>query len=216
MKNEGMPVVQEGIPFLLVFLLAAVAFAVGGLWQAVLPCLLVLGYVAFFFRNPERLAPVGASMVACPADGKVIYVGSATEPEFSKEVRQKVSIFMSLWDVHVNRFPVDGTVKDMKYRRGSFLAAWEEAASLENERNALLVETNHGERLVVVQVAGLIARRIICYPSIGSFVLKGQRFGLIRFGSRVDVYLPLDAEVLVKVGERTLGGETILAKLKES
>ena len=215
MKNEGMPIAQEGVPFLLVFVLAAIAFAVGGLWAGVLPCLLISGYIAFFFRNPERLAPVGASMVACPADGKVIFVGKATEGDFSKEEMQKVSIFMSLWDVHINRFPVDGTVKDMKYRKGRFMAAWEEGASQENERNALLLETNHGDRMVVVQVAGLVARRIICYPTIGSFILKGQRFGLIRFGSRVDVYLPKDAEVLVKMGEKTLGGETILAKLKE-
>lgn len=211
-----MPIVQEGMPFLLVFLVAGIAFAVGGLWQVSVPCLLFTGYVAFFFRNPERLPPIGSAMVASPADGKIIYSGPARETEFLNEEMQKISIFMSLWDVHVNRVPVDGTVRNIKYRRGRFMAAWEDGASQENERNAVLIETSRGEKMVVVQVAGLIARRIVCYPTIGAFVLKGQRMGLIRFGSRCDVYLPKSAEVLVKVGEKMLGGETILAKFKEN
>ena len=154
-------------------------------------------------------------MIASPADGKVILVGQAVEGEFFKEETHKISIFMSLWDVHVNRVPVDGTVRDMKYHRGRFMAAFEDRASEENERNAILIETGKGQRLVVVQVAGLVARRIVCYPSVGAFVLKGQRMGLIRFGSRCDVYLPKSAEVLVKPGEKVLGGETILARMKD-
>jgi phosphatidylserine decarboxylase len=173
-------------------------------------------FCAFFFRNPERLPPVGSNMVASPADGQVIYVGPAKEAEFLNEERQKISIFMSLWDVHVNRVPIDGTVKNMKYHRGRFMAAFEERASEENERNAMLIETGRGQKIVLVQVAGLVARRIVCYPTIGAFILKGQRMGLIRFGSRCDVYLPGSAEVLVKIGEKVLGGETLLAQLKEA
>ncbi len=216
MKNEGVPIVQEGLPFLLVLALVTLAALIGGWGWLALPLALLTGFTAFFFRNPERLAPVGSALVASPADGKVIFVGEAHEADFLKDERLKVSIFMSLFDVHVNRVPVDGTVKDMKYHRGRFLAAFEETASEENERNVILLETGKGIRLVMAQVAGLVARRIICYPGVGAFVLKGQRMGLIRFGSRCDVYFPKSAEVLVKVGDKVLGGETILAQLKDS
>ncbi len=152
-------------------------------------------------------------MVASAADGRVIFVGDAEESEFQKETKTKISVFMSLWDVHVNRVPVDGTVRDMKYHPGRFMAAWEDRASEENERNAMLIETSSGKKVVLVQVAGLVARRIVCYPIVGSFILRGQRMGLIRFGSRCDLYLPKDSKVLVKVGDKVLGGETILAEL---
>jgi phosphatidylserine decarboxylase len=215
LKNEGVPIVREGVPFLLVSLIAAFCFTVGGLWPLGIVFGLLAVYIAFFFRNPERLPPVGTSMVASPADGRVIFVGPCKEPEFSGQEMLKVSIFMSLWDVHVNRVPVDGTVRDMKYHRGRFMAAFEDRASEENERNAMLIETSTGERIVLVQVAGLVARRIVCYPKIGDFVLKGQRMGLIRFGSRCDIYLPMGTETQLKVGDRTMGGETIVAKLQE-
>ena len=155
-------------------------------------------------------------MVAAPADGRITSLGPAREPEFSNEEMQKISIFMTVLDVHVNRVPVDGTIRNMKYHRGRFMAAFEERSSEENERNAVLIETGKGQHLVVVQVAGLITRRIVCYPAIGAFVLKGQRMGLIRFGSRTDIYLPKTAEILVRMGDKVLGGETILAQLKEA
>lgn len=215
MKNEGVPIVSEGMPFLLVFLVATLACLIAGWTALALPLGIVTGYIAFFFRNPERLAPVGAAMVASPADGRVCYVGPAVEAEFLQQEMQKVSVFMNLFDVHVNRIPVDGTIRDMKYHKGRFMAASEDRASEENERNAMLIETGKGTKLVLVQVAGLVARRIVCYPTVGAFVLKGQRMGLIRFGSRCDVYLPKTAEVLVKPGEKVLGGETILARLKD-
>lgn len=203
------------MPFLLVFLGAGVAALVGGWMSLALPLFLFAGYIAYFFRNPERLAPVGSAMVASPADGRVIFVGTALENEFLKEEVQKISIFMSIFDVHVNRVPVDGTVRDMRYHKGRFMAAFEDRASEENERNAMLIETGKGQRLVVVQVAGLVARRIVSYPTVGAFILKGQRMGLIRFGSRCDIYLPKTAEVLVKTGDKVLGGETILARLRD-
>ncbi|MBI4403671.1 MAG: phosphatidylserine decarboxylase family protein [Deltaproteobacteria bacterium] len=213
MKNESVPIVKEGIPFLAVTLIAAVAFTTGGLWPVGVVFFLITLYIAFFFRNPERLPPVGLSVVAAPADGTIIFVGDAVENEFSREEMRKVSIFMSLWDVHVNRAPVDGTVRDMRYHRGRFMAAFEEHAPEENERNHILFETAKGQRIIVVQIAGLVARRIVCYPTIGTFLLKGQRMGLIRFGSRCDIYLPKSSEVLVKTGEKVLGGETIVASL---
>ncbi|MBM4304422.1 MAG: phosphatidylserine decarboxylase family protein, partial [Deltaproteobacteria bacterium] len=171
-------------------------------------------FIAFFFRNPERLAPVGAQLVCSPADGKVIFVGLAKENEFIKEEVQKVSIFMSIWNVHVNRVPIDATVKNIKHHRGRFMAAFEDRASEENERNCMLLETAKGVKIVLVQVAGLVARRIVCYPNVGAFILKGQRFGLIRFGSRCDIYFPKEAQILVKTGDTVLGGETLLAELK--
>lgn len=216
MKNEGVPIVREGVPFLLICLVAMAGFIAGGLWPIGVVFALLAIYVAFFFRNPERLPPVGSAMVASPADGRVIFAGPCIEPEFTKTEMLKVSVFMSLWDVHVNRVPVDGTVRDMKYHRGRFMAAWEERASEDNERNAMLIETSSGTRVVVVQVAGLVARRIVCYPTIGAFLLKGQRMGLIRFGSRCDLYVPMDARIGVRVGDKVLGGETILAELKEA
>ncbi|MBI1860677.1 MAG: phosphatidylserine decarboxylase family protein [Deltaproteobacteria bacterium] len=215
MKNDGVPMVVEGVPFLLIALIAAIGFAVGQLWSLSLLFAFVAAYVAFFFRNPERLPPIGSRLVAAPADGKVIFVGPANEAEFAGGQMLRISIFMSLFDVHVNRVPVDGTVKDMRYHRGRFMAAWEETAGEENERNATLFETAQGVKLVLVQVAGLVARRIVCYPTIGAFCLRGQRLGLIRFGSRCDLFLPTSATAMVKVGEKVLGGETVLAQLVE-
>jgi phosphatidylserine decarboxylase len=214
-KNDGVPIVKEGLPFLFVALAASLAFWIGGYWPLGLFFLFVSFYIAYFFRNPERLPPIGSAMVASPADGRVIYAGLAKESEFLNEETQKISIFMNIFDVHVNRIPVDGTIRNMKYHRGRFMAASLDKASEENERNALLIETSKGQKLVLVQVAGLVARRIVCYPAVGSFVLRGQRMGLIRFGSRCDVYLPKSAEISVKVGEKVLGGETILAQLKD-
>ncbi|MEZ4749857.1 MAG: phosphatidylserine decarboxylase family protein [Bdellovibrionota bacterium] len=217
MKNEGIPVVREGLPFVFVCLVATVAFAVGGWWPAAIVFGLLTTFVAFFFRNPERLPPVGRAMIASPADGKVIYVGPAPESEFlDGQERLKISIFMSLMDVHVNRVPVDGTVRNIKYHKGRFMAAFEDRASEENERNALLIETPSGDQIVLVQVAGLVARRIVCYPTAGMFILKGQRMGLIRFGSRCDLYLPVSAKVLVRRGDMVLGGETTLAQLPQA
>lgn len=214
MKNEGVPIVKEGLPFLGLSLMASVAFWIGGWWPLSVFFLALFLFIAFFFRNPERLAPVGAHLVCSPADGKVIFVGCAKENEFIKEEVQKVSIFMSIWDVHVNRVPIDATVKNIKHHRGRFMAAFEDRASEENERNCMLLETAKGVKIVLVQVAGLVARRIVCYPNVGAFILKGQRFGLIRFGSRCDIYFPKEAQILVKKGDTVLGGETLLAELK--
>ncbi len=214
--NESSPIAREAVPFLLVSLGVSLALWLGGLWQGAVLGLLFASYTLFFFRNPERMAPSGLDQVCSPADGKVIFVGESLEKDFLNETRVKVSIFMSLFDVHINRMPVDGTIQEVKYFPGRFLAAFDDRSSEENERNLLKVETTRGESLVMVQIAGLIARRIVCYPTSGSFLSKGQRFGLIQFGSRMDVYLPTNATALVKVGDRVKGGESLLAKLNRS
>jgi phosphatidylserine decarboxylase len=214
LKNEGVPIVKEGLPFLGLALVGSLAFGLGGWWSLSVLFFGLSIFIAFFFRNPERLAPVGAHLVCSPADGKVIFVGPVKENEFIKEEMQKVSIFMSIFNVHVNRVPIDATVKNIKHHRGRFMAAFEDRASEENERNCMLLETAKGVKIVLVQVAGLVARRIVCYPNVGAFLLKGQRLGLIRFGSRCDIYFPKEAQILVKKGDTVLGGETLLAELK--
>ncbi|MBY0371317.1 phosphatidylserine decarboxylase family protein [bacterium] len=211
--TENFPIAREAFPYLGVLVAAGAALAVGGLWQGTVVLALLAAYVVFFFRNPERQIPGGVEQVACPADGKVIFVGQATEKEFLQEERTKISIFMSLFDVHINRVPVDGTVEGLKYHPGRYLAAWDDRSCEENERNTVLLRTQRGETMVLVQIAGLVARRIVCYPQKGAFVTKGQRLGLIQFGSRVDVYLPPGAKPLVHLGDRVKGGETLLAKL---
>ena len=215
MKNSGVPIAKEGVPFLLVFFFATLTLLFSGWKGFAIPLGALTLFTLYFFRNPERITPLGNTVVASPADGKIIFVGEVFEGEFLREKALKLSIFMSLWDVHINRVPLDGTVKDIRHHRGRFLAAFEDRASEENERNSIFLETPRGERLVLTQVAGLVARRIVSYPTIGQFVLKGQRMGLIRFGSRCDIYLPLTAEILVKMGEHVAGGETVIAKLEE-
>jgi phosphatidylserine decarboxylase len=211
--NESSPIAREAFPYLTVSLAVTLAFLVGGLWQGAVLCGLFACFVLFFFRNPERMVPTGPAQLCSPADGKVVFVGPSIEKDFLCEERTKVSIFMSLFDVHINRMPVDGVIKGTKYYPGRFLAAFDDRSSDENERNLVFVETPSGDTLVVVQIAGLVARRIVCYAGLEAFFAKGQRFGLIQFGSRVDVYLPKGALPLVQVGDRVKGGESLLAKL---
>ncbi len=209
--NDNFPMAREGVPYLLVTLAVGALFAVGGFWLLSLVFFVLASYVVFFFRNPERLSPAGVDQIACPADGKVVFVGPSVEKEFLQEERIKISVFMSLFDVHINRSPLNASVRNIRHRKGRFLAAFDDRASEENERNTVLLETDQGDTMVLVQIAGLVARRIICYPAIGSFLIKGQRFGLIQFGSRVDIYLPKNAVPQVKTGDRVVGGETLLA-----
>jgi phosphatidylserine decarboxylase len=169
-------------------------------------------FVISFFRNPERTPPGDDRTVIAPADGTVIVVERVTETPLGSEAL-KISIFMSVFNVHVNRAPLGGTVVDIAYVPGRFLDARDGRASSENERNAVVLETAAGVRIAFVQIAGLIARRIICYPRVGDLLVRGARYGLIRFGSRVDVYLPVDVEPLVKLGDTTTAGETVLGRL---
>ena len=219
MRNQNIPIAAEGLPFILG---AAVATVVLYFIATSSHSLLLYGlaafalvltlFTAYFFRNPHRAVPSADNEVLAPADGVVIFLGDATEDHLNQEMT-KISIFMSVFNVHINRVPLTGKLVDNYYVQGKFLDVRDERATFENERNGIVIETAHGLKIVVVQVAGLIARRIVCYHRVGEMVQKGQRYGLIRFGSRLDVYLPKGSAVAVKMGEKTVGGVTILGRL---
>jgi phosphatidylserine decarboxylase len=195
-----------------VFMLPLAGLSVLSLWLgwnvvAVIGLLLTLG-VALFFRDPERCVPQSPEAIVSPADGRVM------EVVMQEAGTWRISIFLSILDVHVNRAPYGGKVGKVVYVPGEFLAAYRQQASLVNEANSITIQ-NHGREFLVRQIAGVIARRIVCRVRPGDVLEKGQRYGLIRFGSRVDLVLPPDAEVVVHVGDRVRGGETILAFLKE-
>jgi phosphatidylserine decarboxylase len=212
MRNTNTPVAVESLPFIGIGLaLAMLSFFLHWLVPLAL-ALAFTGFVLFFFRNPQRTTPFVTNGVVAPADGCIVYLGPATEEHLDGEV-QKISIFMSVFNVHINRAPVTGKVVDSFYCHGKFLDVRDERATFENERQGLVIETDAGQRLTVVQVAGLIARRIVCYAVTGSKLEQGRRYGLIRFGSRLDVYLPQGTEIKVRLGERTVAGETILGIL---
>ncbi|MBI4773648.1 MAG: phosphatidylserine decarboxylase family protein [Deltaproteobacteria bacterium] len=208
-----MPVALEGAPFILGGAFVTLVFALLG-WQIL--CLLTLALtfsVLYFFRDPNRTCTFDPKAVVAPADGVVVFVKPGMDQRYYQGECVRLSIFMSVLDVHVNRFPVDGTVRHAIYKPGGFEAANREGASKGNEQNALIVETEGGRKLVVVQVAGLIARRIVCWTRPGDLAAKGERFGMIRFGSRVDLYLPPDFEAWVQKGDRVRAGETLVGKL---
>jgi len=178
-----------------------------------LPCWLIMLFILQFFRDPPREIPDDPQAVLSPADGRIVAVGKVRDPYLDREAL-KISVFMNVFNVHSNRSPVDGTVRQRWYHAGSFLNAALDKASLENERNALWIETADRQSVTCVQIAGLVARRILCYVDQGAGLEKGQRYGFIRFGSRVDVYLPLDAEVKAALGDKVYATESILARLK--
>jgi len=213
MKTDRVPVAREGVPFVLSGVFVSVIFALLG-WSvpSVIAVLLTL-FCLYFFRDPERTFSTEHGAVVSPADGSVLSVRRGVEHQYYQGDCVRISIFMSLWDVHVNRFPVTGTVRSLHYRPGAFLAANLEKASTGNEQNAVVLETDDGRKLVVVQVAGLIARRIVCWASVGDRALQASRMGMIRFGSRVDLYVPRDFEPAVSSGSRVRAGETLLGRL---
>ena len=186
---------------------------VGGI--AELLAWIVVLFVVQFFRDPPRVVPQDAGAVLSPADGRVIKVERTQDPYGQREAIL-ISVFMNVFNVHSNRSPVDGTVQQVWYFPGKFVNADLDKASTENERNAVWLKTVNGEDITAVQVAGLIARRILCYVKAGDVLTRGQRYGFIRFGSRVDVYLPLDASVKVSIGDKVAATTTILAILTQS
>ena len=199
-----MPVAREAVPFLLGLLAAAVLLgAILGPW-AVLPILVLILFVLFFFRDPARLSPAGEGLVLSPADGRV------TEVE-RRPQGARISVFLSLFDCHINRSPVEGTVREVTHTPGRFHPAWQGRASRENERNHLVIGSLTGD-YGVTQIAGVVARRIVCAKRIGDAVGRGERIGLIRFGSRTDLHLPPGVEPAVAVGDRVRGGVTVLAR----
>jgi phosphatidylserine decarboxylase len=203
---------REGWPFiaLAVGAAAAVAAFAGGWWS--LPLWVVALFVVQFFRDPGRSFDAGANAVISPADGRIVAVEKARDPYLERDAL-KVSVFMNVFNVHSNRVPVDGEVREVRYFPGRFFNAAIDKASLENERNAMVIDTADGTRVTCVQIAGLIARRILCYAKPGDRVERGQRFGFIRFGSRVDVYLPPDATPRATLGDVVFAGQTVLAEL---
>jgi phosphatidylserine decarboxylase len=207
------PIAREGWPFLamgVAFSLLVNSF-LGFLWA--LPFWLVTLFVLQFFRDPPREIPDDPQAVLSPADGRVVAVEKARDPYLERDAL-KISVFMNVFNVHSNRSPVDATVQQRWYHPGTFLNAALDKASLENERNALWLKTRGGADVTCVQIAGLVARRILCYVGEGAGLERGQRYGFIRFGSRVDVYLPPDAEVRAALGDKVYATESILARLK--
>jgi len=210
---------REGLAYIAgAFAIAAVALVFAllarswPLWLAAALLLAVAIWCAAFFRDPERSGARGDDLVIAPADGRVVLITTVDEPDFFRGRAQRISIFMNIFNVHVNRYPFGGTVSYLKYVPGKFLDAHAERASIENEQSSVGIERG-GRRVLVRQIAGLIARRIITYPVLNDNVAQGDRMGLIRFGSRVDVFVPEGAVLRVKVGDLPVAGVTVLAEL---
>ena len=210
---------REGFLFIAIAALIAVGtFALAlnrrswPLWLAAVVLIAVAIWVAYFFRDPERTGERGERLVISPADGKVVQIAEVNEPAFLKEKAIRISIFMNVFNVHVNRYPVSGVVRYVQYNPGKFFNAAEDKASLENEQSSVGIETG-SNHVLVRQIAGLIARRIVTYSTNGQRVQQGDRMGIIRFGSRVDVFLPTTARPRVKVGDNTFAGVTVVAEL---
>ncbi len=200
---------REGYPFIFIFALLTIVSAVfGGLWLTSFS-LAILIAMCFFFRDPERITPEGRGVFYSPADGKVILIRETEENELLNDKAIEISIFMSPTNVHINRSPYQGTVKDVKHYPGRFLAAFRQEASMLNEHITMLLATDYGD-VVVRQVAGFIARRAVCSVKPGDFLKQGQRFGLIKFSSRVDVFLPLTTQIKIKLNDKVRAGESII------
>jgi phosphatidylserine decarboxylase len=212
MSNYPHPIIaQEGIPFLIVLLVVSMLATLWIGWWA-LPLWIVTIFVLQFFRDPPRVMATGDRIVLCPADGRVIVVGDTIDP-YRKVKAYKISVFMNVFNVHSQRSPVDGVITDVIYNKGLFVNAAFDKASSDNERNALAIRMDDGTEIGCVQVAGLIARRILCYVGKGDRLHAGQRYGFIRFGSRVDLYLPPGSRALVAIGDKVKATSTAIAQL---
>ena len=212
-NNYPHPVIaREGWPFLAVSLLVAALVTALTDWIWALPLWLIFIFVLQFFRDPARPVPQGDKLVLSPADGRVVAIIPSRDPWLERDAL-KISVFMNVFNVHSNRSPIDGTVIKRWYHPGRFVNAALDKASTENERNALHLRSKDGRDITCVQVAGLIARRILCYVEAGAALTRGQRYGFIRFGSRVDLYLPLETRVKVTIGDKVSATSTVLAEL---
>jgi phosphatidylserine decarboxylase len=212
------PIHRAGWPFIAGALVVAAL-----LWLAwaplVVPGLILALFCVYFFRDPDRVVPLRPGLVVSPADGRIVAVGPASPPPdlgMAPEPVTRISIFLNVFDVHINRVPAAGTIAELAYHKGSFVNAARDKASEDNERQVVRLTTPDGKDIAFVQIAGLVARRIVCNLSRGQSVETGQRFGLIRFGSRADVYLPAGVSALVVPGQRAIGGETVLADLESA
>ncbi len=216
-KEAMVPIHPEGYRFIAIFFVAAIVL--GWLWNPLYYLgLFLTAWCAYFFRDPQRVTPVNDDLVISPADGVVSHITSLVPPpelELGERQMLRISVFMNVFNCHVNRIPLRGKIIRIAYRAGSFLSAELDKASLENERNSVVLDTPHG-KMAVVQIAGLVARRIVCWAQTGEEMSAGERFGLIRFGSRLDVYLPSDAVAKVAIGQTMIAGESVLAVFDEA
>lgn len=213
-RAVGVPFAKEGIPFIAVP--AGVTLLAGWLGWVVpaVGAALLTAFVAWFFRNPARVTPKDPHLVVASGDGKVIAIEEEFEPRYLKDRAVRVTIFLNVFNVHINRMPCDGVVEDVQYQPGAFLVASRPEATLRNEQNALMIRTTEGIKVLCVQVAGLIARRIVCWATPKDPAVRGERFGLIRFGSRMDTFLPIGTSVRVAIGDHVKGGETVIGELR--
>jgi phosphatidylserine decarboxylase len=206
-------IAREGWPYLAIAFVVALVLSILGWWVLAAIAWIAFLFILQFFRDPPRDVPAEPDAVLAPADGRIVRIGNARDPWLDRDALV-VSVFMNVFNVHSNRSPVDGEVMDVWYHRGSFVNASLDKASVDNERNALKLVTPAGTEITCVQIAGLIARRILCYVKPGDRLARGQRYGFIRFGSRVDVYLPADAMPRATVGDRVYASQSIIAELR--
>ncbi len=207
-----MHLAREGYPFAAISLVVALAvnLTAGGLWS--IPFWLIAAFILQFFREPVRVIPTEANVVVSPADGKVVAVGEAVDPVSGRSAR-RIAIFLNVFSVHSNRVPIAGTVIKKEYHRGKFVNAALDKAATDNERNAIVIRTVDSHELTCIQIAGLIARRILCYVDSGDEVALGQKYGFIRFGSRVELFLPPEYQVSVSIGDTVKGGSDVIARV---
>jgi phosphatidylserine decarboxylase len=208
------PVAREGFAFIAPMIAASLVSGLVGAFYLSAGLSILSLFTIYFFRNPRRDIPRGDHVVLSPADGRVLSVERCQEGRFLRRDATKISIFMSLFNVHINRAPISGIVEEKHYHPGRFHLANTDKSSLENEQNAVLVRRQDGLRVLFVQIAGFVARRIVCYPQQGDLLEQGQILGMIRFGSRLDVYLPEQVDPVVKRGDRVKGGESILGAIR--
>ena len=208
-----MKLASEGYPYIIIFAATTiVALLLGGKWMVIVPFVITV-FMVYFFRDPERKTPEGEGIFVSPADGKIILIKDIFEKDYLETDTKQISIFMSPLNVHVNRAPCDGIVKTVKHTAGGFKAAYRDEASLTNENIVMVIEGKQGS-ILVRQVAGFIARRAVCRAKVGDSLNRGQRYGIIKFSSRLDVYLPKETAIKVKSGDRVKAGETIIGVIK--
>jgi phosphatidylserine decarboxylase len=213
MISPQTPIAKEGYPFIAFSAFVTLILAVLGYDLLALPALAITTFVLCFFRDPERIGPISEDALISPADGKVILIEKIIDDQYLLGQVYKISIFMNVFNVHVNRVPVSGTVEKILYTPGKFYSADSDRGALHNEHCATILRCVRGHRLAFVQVAGLIARRIVCWLEVDDQVRRGQRFGLIRFGSRVDLYIPTQTQLEIAVGQKVKAGETVIGYL---
>lgn len=211
MTHPRIPLAQEGYPFIAFAAFLTLITAILGYELLAWPSLLITTFTVAFFRDPERMTDASPDELISPADGKIILIEEQFDDVYLQEQVIKVSIFMNVFNVHVNRIPLDGVVQDIQYKPGQFYSADSEKGALLNERCAIVMQTKTDKRIVFVQIAGLIARRIVNWLEPEDVIQRGKRFGLIRFGSRVDLYLPVTSTIGVKLGQKVRAGETSIA-----